>query len=66
MIVVSGRLEIDEWADKEGNKRITAKINAANCYFGGGKKESDGGAVPVSVDPASDYALLDDDGQLPF
>lgn len=42
MIVVSGRLQIRGWTDKDGNKRKTAEIVANNCYFGGSKNE--GGA----------------------
>ena len=41
MIVVAGRLQIRGWTDKDGNKRKTAEIVANNCYFGGGKKDSD-------------------------
>jgi len=41
MIVVSGRLQIRSWTDKENNKRKTAEIVADSCYFGGGKKDSD-------------------------
>ena len=43
MIVVSGRLQIRSWTDKDGNKRRTAEVVADNVYFGGGKRESDGG-----------------------
>ena len=43
MIVVSGRLQIRGWTDKDGNKRRTAEVVADNVYFGGGKRESDGG-----------------------
>lgn len=39
MIIVSGRLEIRSWTDKDGNKRRTAEINATNCYFGESKRE---------------------------
>ena len=34
MAVVSGRLQIRNWEDKEGNKRRTAEILAENIYFG--------------------------------
>ena len=34
MIVVSGRLQIRSWTDKDGNKRRTAEVVADNCYFG--------------------------------
>ena len=45
MAVISGRLQIRNWEDKEGNKRRTAEILAENIYFGDSKKEDDGGSV---------------------
>jgi single-strand DNA-binding protein len=39
MIVVSGRLQIRSWNDKDGNKRRTAEIVADNCYFGDSARE---------------------------
>ena len=44
MIVVSGRLQIRSWTDKEGNKRRTAEVVADSCYFGDSKRDSDGGS----------------------
>jgi len=41
MIVVSGRLQIRSWTDKEGNKRRTAEVVADNVYFGDSKRDSD-------------------------
>jgi single-strand DNA-binding protein len=73
MSVVSGRLQIRGWTDKDGNKRKTAEVVAENVYFGDSKKESGGsnGNYPASdyqSNPASDFAMLDDDdyNQLPF
>ena len=95
MIVVSGRLQIRSWTDKEGNKRRTAEVVADNCYFGESKRSNEGGsysngnsyggnsyggnsyAAPAAPsyggyaapagNPASDFAMLDDDdAQLPF
>ena len=44
MIVVSGRLQIRNWTDKEGNKRRSAEVVADNVYFGDSKRDSaDGG-----------------------
>ena len=43
MIVVSGRLQIRSWTDKEGNKRRTAEVVAENCYFGDSKRDDQGG-----------------------
>ena len=81
MIVVSGRLQIRSWTDKDGNKHRTAEVVADNCYFGDSKKESSGNAPDYAPKncygqrnggystpaPASDYAMLEDeDAQLPF
>ena len=43
MIAVSGRLQIRNWDDKDGNKRRSAEVVADNCYFASSKKDSDGG-----------------------
>lgn len=45
MIVVTGRLQIRNWTDKDGNKRRSAEIVADNVYFGEAKKSSDGGGT---------------------
>lgn len=75
MIVVSGRLQMRSWTDKDGNKRKTAEIVADNVYFGDSKRDEsssqqNGGFNPTgyaSNTPASDFAMLDDDdAQLPF
>ena len=42
MIVVSGRLQIRNWNDKDGNKRRSAEVVADNCYFGESKRSSEG------------------------
>ena len=68
MAVVSGRLQIREWTDKEGNKRRTAEIVADNVYFGEGKK-SDNSApyVPSGDFKTPVFAEIDTgDGDLPF
>jgi single-strand DNA-binding protein len=75
MIIVSGRLQIRSWTDKDGNKRRSAEVVADNCYFGDSKQqETHTGFVPnefvpltISDTHASDFATLDDDdAQLPF
>ena len=43
MIVVSGRLQIRGWTDKDGNKRRTAEVVADNVYFGESRRNSEGG-----------------------
>lgn len=39
MAVISGRLQIRNWTDKEGNKRRTAEVVADNVYFGDSKRD---------------------------
>lgn len=46
MAVVSGRLTIRTWTDKEGNKRKSAEIVAENIYFGSSKREAESGNAP--------------------
>lgn len=41
MAVVSGRLEIRSWQDKDGNKRKTAEIRVEDIYFAEKKNGSD-------------------------
>lgn len=65
MAVVSGRLQIRGWTDKDGNKRRNAEVVADNVYFGEAKKSAD--ANGVQAQPAQDFAMIEDnDAQLPF
>lgn len=68
MAVVSGRLQIRAWEDKNGNKRRTAEIIADNVYFGSNKKDASQGAglYGDSPTPAPDFPMLEDDDMLPF
>ena len=63
MAIVSGRLQIRGWTDKEGNKRRTAEVLADNVYFGDSKKEQ-------SAEPSympNDFSALDgEDDDCPF
>ncbi len=62
MIVVQGRLQNDEWTDKEGKKRVTAKITAEHVYFGESRRSKQ-----VADISAADFKDLDNnDGELPF
>jgi single-stranded DNA-binding protein len=38
MMIVSGRLQIRNYTDKNGNKRTAAEVVCENEYFGGAKK----------------------------
>ena len=46
MAVVTGRLQIRNWTDKEGNKRRSAEVVADNVYFGDSKRD---GAAPAGA-----------------
>lgn len=77
MAVVTGRLQIRQYTDKNGQKRRQAEILASSVYFCGGKEngaQTSSGAdngysaqayqIPA---PAANFAELDgEDEQLPF
>ena len=44
MAVVSGRLQIRNWNDKDGNKRRSAEVVADNVYFGDSKRDEQPGS----------------------
>jgi single-strand DNA-binding protein len=48
MAVVTGRLQVRDWTDRDGNKRRTAEVVAENVYFGESKKSRDGSGAPIS------------------
>ena len=51
MAIVSGRLRIRNWQDKDGNKRRSAEVEADSVYFGDSKKSSEGTyAPPTTID----------------
>ena len=68
MAVVSGRLQIRSYTDKEGNKRRAAEIIADNVYFGDSKRDSEQSpASPTSNDfNAMTERFLMCDADLPF
>ena len=62
MAVVSGRLQMRKWEDKDGNKRISAEIQADNVYFGESKKETS-----ENTSSASNFAVTNEqDDDLPW
>ncbi len=72
MAVISGRLQIRDWTDKDGNKRRSAEVLADAVYFGDSKSDAQKPpaapvAAPVTGIPISLTELPDaDDDQLPF
>ena len=79
LVVVSGRLQLRDWTDKDGNKRRSAEVVADNVYFAESKRssgESSYSAPARSAQPApmseqsqsgNGWSSIDDgDGELPF
>ena len=60
MTIISGRLQIREWTDRNGNKRTEAEIAADRVYFGE-KKAGD-----TAKDQQTPFKEDADDGKLPF
>lgn len=67
MINIVGRIEIDNYIDKEGNSRKSFYIRAQEVSFGGNKKEEKN-TNPVYAPPSSssDFESIDDDEDIPF
>lgn len=68
MAAVSGRLQITNYTDRDGNKRSEAEIVADNVYFGESKKKTDEYGYtekPRYVEGAT-FEDVDDQEELPF
>ncbi len=77
MAVATGRLQLRDWTDKNGQKRRTAEILVNSVYFCGSKESGtqassgadNGYSAPAyqAPAPAANFPLLeDDDTRLPF
>ena len=69
--VVSGRLQMRDWTDKEGNKRRSAEVIAENVYFGDSKRETllsntDNSDVADTSYGYSDFEEINNEDDLPF
>ena len=69
-IVVVGRLEIQEWTDRQGNKRTTPNVSAENVYFTGGRRQETAQSYQRQEhedQQEQNFEALDDDQtELPF
>ena len=60
MAVVSGRLQMRDWTDKDGNKRRNAEVIADSLYFGDSKNSA-------STETTHQFAEIDEDfDDVPF
>ena len=57
MAVVSGRLQMRDWTDKDGNKRTTAEVVVDNVYFGESKRRE--GESRDNYGPRDSYGSRD-------
>lgn len=65
MIVVSGRLQVRQYTDRDGNKRTVAEVVAENVYFGDSKKDT--ASQDTHETAAPNFSDLEDgDNGLPF
>ena len=72
MIIVDGRLQVDEWQDRDGNKRSSVKIIANNVYFGDSKSQNsdarsaESAPKPTPRGQVTFTTINEDDSDLPF
>lgn len=64
MAVVSGRLQIRNWKDKNGDNRQAAEVVVDSIYFGEGKKTDSNEQSAEDYQPK--FQELSNDGDLPF
>lgn len=64
MAIVTGRLQIRDWTDREGIKRRSAEVIVDRIYFGESKKKEEPkpAGEPVNVT----FQEMAQDGELPF
>lgn len=66
MAVVSGRLQIRPYTDKEGNKRTAAEVVADTVYFGDSRPKDAEGNDSGCAAPSDDFVPdFQNDGELP-
>lgn len=75
MMLVEGRLQIRDYTDKDGNRRVAAEVVTDNVYFCDSRKDESGaspggyGPPPSGSEMPGDGGfaeLSDNDGELPF
>jgi single-strand DNA-binding protein len=67
MAVVSGRLQIRTWTDKDGNKHREAEVVADTVYFGESKRsDSYTGTGEAKAAPTQNFDPVEDDDLPPW
>jgi single-strand DNA-binding protein len=67
-VYVEGRIQTDEWQDKEGKKRYTTKIIASTIQFLGSKGDGGGGGkgYEPNDEPSGNFDQSFNDDDIPF
>ena len=60
MILVAGRLQMQQYTAKDGSNRTAAEVLTDNVWFCGGKGKTKDASTDAQLAPVEDY------GQLPF
>ena len=60
MIIVAGRLHMNQYTAKDGSNRTAAEVMTDNVWFCGGKGKTKDAAIDAQLSP------VEDNGQLPF
>ena len=76
MVNVDGRLQSSSYTARDGTSRTALEVVANNINFCGSKADSTGqpspapavqpAAAPAYSQPGDDFAMIEDDGALPF
>lgn len=78
MIAVEGALRVENYTDRDGNKRTKSFVEASDVYFADSNKDSSPAPAPKPKhsdreldierpdDGSDDFSVVEDDGDLPF
>lgn len=62
MIAITGKLQVENYTDKDGNKRKSVEVVVDSASFCGGKNDS---KPNIDIAPP-EFEVIDDDEELPF
>ncbi len=65
-VFIEGRLKLDQWQDKEGNKQSKLKVVVENFQFVDSKSDGGGSSRSSSTAPADDADPTIQDDDIPF
>ena len=66
MMLVEGRLQMRNYTDKDGNRRVAAEVVTDNVHFADSRKDGSNNEDGSLQESAGFEELADDDGDLPF